>query len=104
MRDITSLCGTISCVEIEDESHRVSLDVFSNFKYSHYRNNRKLNLSYNFDFLFAYGANMTVEDTRTIPCMVYDPTVNVSLHQLSGVRFKLKCFAWEFLAIEYGAK
>jgi hypothetical protein len=83
MRNIMSLCGTLSCVEIEDESNRVSLDVFSNLKYW---DTYKRNLSYNFYSLFAYVENMTVQDTRTIPCMVYDPTVKVSLHQLSGVR------------------
>jgi hypothetical protein len=77
------LCGTVSCTEIEDDSHEKSLDVFSYLKVPKHGISP---LYYKIDPLFAYDGTITVQDTGTIPCMVFDPTVKISLHLLYGER------------------
>jgi hypothetical protein len=88
MSGTTRVCGTVSCAQIENDSHRVSLDVFSYTKES---KTLKGKLNYWIEPLFVYESNLTVEDRVNIPCMVYDPMAKISLHQLSEVRLKFRC-------------
>jgi hypothetical protein len=83
IRDISLLCGTISCVEIANDSHSKTLDVFS---YLQPPDDLLKNVSDVSGPLFTYEGNMTVQDTRTIPCMIYNPMETISLRQVSGVR------------------